>query len=135
MRIGQTNIFLRFSDPAGKIFWIGIFTAQVFSPRSRGVFSNFVVDEDPRVKMGSKAYEIVVKQPLKEDYTTDRTEVRPTRRVVGEVVDVLDDGVSVIVRFEEWFVESEVFKIGTWREIAERLEVGDEVYMEVIEPA
>ena len=49
----------------------------------------------------------------------------------GGLVGVLDDRVSVLVRVEEWFVESDVFKMVTWREIAEPLKEGEVVCMEV----
>lgn len=61
--------------------------------------------------MGSKAYEVVVKRPVKEDFVMGGTEVRPTGRVVGEVVGVLDDHVSVLVMVEDWFVESDFFRM------------------------
>ena len=68
--------------------------------------------------MGSKAYEVVVKRPVEADYTTDRTEVVAMGRVVGEVIGVDSNNVSVSVEVEEWFVESEMFKMGTWRRVA-----------------
>lgn len=68
--------------------------------------------------VGSKAYPVVVKRPVKEDFTTDRTEVRPTGRVVGEAVGVCSDNIAVLVKVEDWFAQSEVSKMGTWREVA-----------------
>lgn len=135
MRVGQLPVFIPMSDPADKIYWIGISSAQVFSPRSRGVFSPLITDEDPGVMVGSKAYEVIVKQPVKVDYTTDRTEVMPTGRIVGEVVGVCRDNIVVLVKAGNWFVESDVFKMGTWRSAAtEPLNVGDDVQMEVAVP-
>ncbi len=68
--------------------------------------------------VGSKAYEVVVKRPVKADDTISRIEVMPTGRVVGEVIGVCGDNVSVLVKVEDWFVESDVFKMGEWREAA-----------------
>ena len=48
----------------------------------------------------------------------DLTKVVPTGRVVGAVFGVYNDSFSLLVKVEEWFVESEVFKMGTWRKVA-----------------
>ena len=43
------------------------------------------------------------------------------------MVGVLGEDVSVLVKVEEWVVESDVFKMGTWREIGESLKGGGQV--------
>lgn len=137
MRIGQLNVFgklqtLRRAKSPGSASLL----LKSSRPDHRGFcFSPLIVDEDPGVMMGSKAYEVVVKRSLKQDYMTDRAEVRLTGKLVGEVVGVLDDNVLVLVKVEDWFVESDVFKMGRWREIVESLKEADEVRVEVAVPA
>lgn len=66
----------------------------------------------------------------------DRTEVMPTGGVVGKVVDVLDNKFSVLVKVEDWFVGSDVFKMGAWTGVAiEPTQKEGEVRMEVAGPA
>lgn len=65
-----------------------------------------------------QADEVIVKQPDKEDYMTDSTEVIRTGRVVAEVVGISSDHIPVLVKVEDWFVKSDVLKMGTGRVLA-----------------
>lgn len=48
-----------------------------------------------------QADEVIVKQPDKEDYMTDSTEVIRTGRVVAEVLGVCSDHIPVLVKIED----------------------------------
>ena len=137
MRVGQICGFIKLlvsKDSGDEEIWVGIATGQIFSPRWRGSHSAHIFDEDPSVLKGSKAYEVIVKQPVKKDYTTDRTEVTPTGRIAGKVISVGNAGV-VYVLMEDWFVDSDKFKMGQWRDVSSKPpRSGDEVRMEVAVP-
>ncbi len=76
------------------------------------------------------AWEVEVKQPCRADYTTDRSEVRPTGRKVGTVITVGAGG-ECCLKMEKWFVESESFiGRGSWRELAPPPEQGQTVFTE-----
>lgn len=95
-----------------------------------GFNSAFVLNEDPNIPKGSKAYEVPVKQPCNSVYTTDRTRVTPTGRAIGEVIGVGQGHAMPYVKMEELFVGSDVFKMGQWRSVAaEPPHGGDEVCM------
>ena len=54
---------------------------------------------------------------------------------MGDVVGVCDDNVTLFVKVEEWYVESDVFKMNTWRNLATKsMQEGGEVQMEVAVP-
>lgn len=70
--------------------------------------------------MGRKVHEIDlvdVKQYLKDDHVRAViSKARITERVVGEVLGVCEIGGVVALLIEEWFVESDGWKTGAWRE-------------------
>ena len=94
-------------DPAnGLKYWIGLTWAEIFFP---------VVGERPASVVGSKAYEVVLKRPIAKLADLERENVVTTGRVVGVVVgDLAYETVSV--RVEDWFLQSEMFKKGCWRQ-------------------
>ena len=105
IRVGLMSNFVEKVDPAnGSKYWIGITWAETFFP---------VVGERPASVIGSKAYEVVLKQPLADGGSIVRENVVTTGRVVG-VVDAELAQESVSVRVEDWFVRSETFKKGRW---------------------
>ena len=130
MRIGQITLFVQARDPDGKLGWLGITIAHIFSPSWKGFNSAPVFNEDPNILKGSKAYEVTVKQPCNSDYTTDRTPVTPTGRAIGEVIGVGQGNAMAYVKMEELFIESDVFKMGQWRGVAAEPPCGgDEMYL------
>ena len=97
--------FYEETDPVnGSKYWIGRTETEIFFP---------VVGERPASVIGSKAYEVVLKQPIAELADIVRENVVTTGRVVGVVVPGLVDE-TVSVRVEDWFVQSETFKKGRW---------------------
>ena len=107
IRVGLLSNFIEKVNPAnGSKYWIGITWAEIFFP---------VVGERPASVIGSKAYEVVLKQPLADGGYIVRENVVTTGRVVGVVVAELPYE-TVSVRVEDWFVRSETFKKGRWRQ-------------------
>ena len=107
IRIGQMSNFIEKTDFVnGSRYWLGITWAEIFFP---------VVGDRPASVIGSKAYEVVLKQPIADGGDIVRENVVTTGRVVGVVVaELLYETVSV--RVEDWFVHSETFKKGRWRQ-------------------
>lgn len=70
--------------------------------------------------MGNKAYEVIVGQPVKKDDATSRVEVVPTGRVLGEVVGVYVDNVTLLLKMEDWFTESDLFRMGRWEDVVDK---------------
>lgn len=96
------------ADPPGS--WVGFISAKVFSS-SRGFFSQLVRGEEELA--GRKVYEVEVEQFGEDNdgLVIGRiTEVGP--RIVGEVLGVCEVGGWVAVRIEDWFVESDGWKMG-----------------------
>ena len=106
MRIGQITVFVQARDPDGKLGWLGITIAHMFSPSWKGFNSAPVFNEDPNILKGSKAYEVTVKQPCNSDYTTDRTRLTPTGRAIGEVIGVGQDNAMAYVKMEKLTVST-----------------------------
>lgn len=78
--------------------------------------------EIPRSVEGSKAYELVLKQPVQGVGKVVQENVFTTGRVTGlVVVDLRHKTVSVSI--EDWFLKSEVFKKGRW----DRLDTADQI--------
>ena len=99
--------FIEKTDPTnGSRYWIGLTWAEVFFP---------VEGERPASIIGSKAYEVVLKQGIADGGGIVRENVVTTGRVVGVVVAEMPCG-TVFVRVEDWFVQSETFKKGNWRQ-------------------
>ena len=67
--------------------------------------------------MGSKAYEVFLRQSIKDSGRIVRENVITTGRFIGVVVDDLPDE-TVSVRIEDWSVKSDVFKKGHWQHLA-----------------
>lgn len=108
MRIGQLSNFIEKVDPVtGTKSWLGITWAEIFFP---------VLGERPRSVVGSKAYEVFLKQPIKDGGKIVRENVLTTGRVIGVVVADLPHE-TVSVRIEDWFSNSEVFKKGQWNQL------------------
>ena len=102
--------FIEKVDPAnGSRYWVGLAFAETFFP---------VVGERPASVIGSKAYEVVLKQPVADGANIVRENIVSTGRVVGVVdAEFFHEPVrTVSVRVEDWFVQSETFKKGFWRE-------------------
>ena len=99
--------FVEKTHPAsGSRYWIGLTWAEIFFP---------VVGERPASVIGSKAYEVVLKQPIADGGDIVRENVVTTGRVVGVVAaELLHE--TVAVRIEDWFVQSETFKKGGWKQ-------------------
>ena len=113
IRIGQINNFMLKADPAdGLTYWIGFTWAEIFFP---------VSGERPTSVIGSRAYEVVLRLPLAHGGAIVRENVVTTGRVVGVVINDLPHE-TVAVKLEDWFVQSDVFKMGRWgqREVAIR---------------
>lgn len=103
MRIGQMSTFTEKWQPStGQRYWIGFTWAETFQPVEGGKRPSLV---------GSKAYEVVLKQPIKDGGQIVRDNVTTTGRVVGTVVGDLPHE-TVSVRIEDWFVKSDVWKKG-----------------------
>lgn len=71
MRVGQHSLFFAFSpesDLAGKVIWFGVLPAYIFTPPplSQWVFTALDSNEDPNAMVGSKVFEVVVKEPVTE---------------------------------------------------------------------
>lgn len=95
MRVGQISIFIEKVDLLkGSKYWIGLTWAEIFFP---------VVGERPKSVVGSKAYEVVLKQPIDEGGQIFRENVTTTGRIVGVVESELPHE-TVSVRIEDWFV-------------------------------
>ena len=109
-RLGQLSEFVRLTDSAGSVFWIGLSTYQSVSSLSS--------DEDPDVLWGSWAYEVILGESVKQNDATSRVEVAPTGRILGEVIGVYEDNVTVLLEMEEWFTESDLFEMGSWVDVA-----------------
>ena len=110
MRIGHLNSFVVRIDPiSGSTSWVGFTWAEIFFP---------VLGERPKCLAGSKAYEVVLKQSLKDGGKIVRENVVTTGRVIGVVVAELPHE-TVSVRMEDWFVKSDVFKKGSWTQLNE----------------
>ena len=107
IRVGQMSNFIEKIDPVnGSKYWIGLTWSEVFYP---------VVGERPASLIGRKAYEVVLKQPIASGGGIVRENVVTTGRVVGVVVaELVYETVSV--RIADWFVQSEMFKKGHWRQ-------------------
>lgn len=105
MRIGQLSTFIEKMDPfTGRKYLIGLTWAEIFFP---------VLGERPSSVAGCKAYEVLLKQPIKDGGRIVRENVVTTGRIVGEVVvDLPQDTVSV--RIQDWVLESDGFKQGCW---------------------
>ncbi|CAF9940791.1 MAG: hypothetical protein ALECFALPRED_008862 [Alectoria fallacina] len=108
MRIGQLSTFFMKVDPLTETkHWVGLTWAEIFFP---------VLGERPRSVVGSKAYEVVLKQPTQDGGLIIRENVVTTGRVIGVVVaDLPHEAVSV--RIEDWFLKSDVFKKGRWNQL------------------
>ena len=105
IRVGQLLNFIENIDPLnGSRYWIGLTWAEIFFP---------VVGERPSSVVGSKAYEVILKQPIHKGGQIVRKNVVTTGRVVGVVVAELPHE-TVSVRIEDWFVQSDQFKKGRW---------------------
>lgn len=113
MRIGPLSTFFEKVDPlAGTKYWVGITWAEIFFP---------VSGERPRSVVGSKAYELVLKQPVQDCGKIVRENVFTTGRVVGVVIAELPHE-TVSVRIEDWVWKSDWFNKGRWN----RLNAGDQ---------
>ena len=98
------NFIEKVDSANGSKYWIGLTWAEIFFP---------VMGERPASVIGSKAYEVVLKQPIADGGEIVRDNVVTTGRVVGVVVnELLHETVSV--RIEDWFVQSEKFQKGRW---------------------
>ena len=106
IRVGLLSNFIENVDPSsGSKYWIGLTWAEIFFP---------VDGERPKSVLGSKAYEVVLKQPIEKGGQIVRENVVTTGRVVGVVVAELPhETVSVMV--EDWFIRSDKFKEGRWQ--------------------
>lgn len=110
MRIGHLSTFFEKMDSCtGSKHWIGLTWAEVFFP---------VLGERPGSLVGSKAYEVVLKQPTKDGGQIVRENVVTTGRVVGIVIAELPHE-TVSVRIEDWFLKSGVFGKGRWNQLHE----------------
>lgn len=108
MRIGQLDNFIEKTDPwTGKSYWVGLTWAEVFYP---------VLGERPRSVVGSKAYEVVLKQATKDGGQIVRENVLTTGRIVGVVVTDLPYE-TVSVKIDDWFLEGDVFEKGHWHQL------------------
>lgn len=104
MRIGEISGFFEKVDTLkGSKFWIGVTWAELFFP---------VVGERPKSVVGSKAYEVVLKQPIDEGGQIVRENVTTTGRIVGVVESETSQEV-VSLRIEDWFVQGDLFKSGS----------------------
>ena len=105
MRVGQLSTFIEKLDPlTGLSYWVGLTWAETFYP---------VEGEKPSTVVGSKAYEVVLKQPFDDGGQIVRENVATTGRVVGIVIaDLPHETVSIVI--DDWFVQSDVFKKGRW---------------------
>ena len=105
MRIGQLSTFIEKLDPlTGLSYWVGLTWAETFYP---------VEGEKPSTVVGSKAYEVALKQPFDDGGQIVRENVATTGRVVGIVIaDLPQETVSIVI--DDWFVQSDVFKKGRW---------------------
>ena len=113
--------------------WIGITTPRIFSS-SWGGSQSPPIDNEPAEQLeGRIAYEVNVKKPVKSGFTKDRTEVTPTGRLVGTIID--STGSLCNLKIEKWFTETEDFVTrGTWRTIAGGMpELGETIYMKVVQ--
>ena len=102
--------FIEKVDPAnGSRYWAGLAFAETFFP---------VVGERPASVIGSKAYEVFLERPVADRVSIVRENVVTTGRVLGVVDAEFFHEVdrTVTVRLEDWFVQSETFKKGWWRE-------------------
>lgn len=107
MRVGQISNFIEKVDPLnGSKYWVGLTWAEIFFP---------VVGERPKSVVGSKAYEVVLKQPIDKGGQIVRKNVATTGRVVGVVEGEFHHEI-VSVRIEDWFVQGDVFKSGRWEQ-------------------
>ena len=106
MRIGQITVFVQARDPDGKLGWLGITIAHIFSPSWKLFNSAPVFNEDPNILKGDKAYEVTVKQPCNSDYTTDRTRVTLTGRTIGETIGVGQGNAMAYVKMEKLTVST-----------------------------
>ena len=108
MRIGRISNFTEQMDPVtGTRSWLGLTWAEIFFP---------VSGERPRSVVGSKAYEVLLKQPINDGGRIVRENVRTTGRVIGVVVADLPHE-TVSLRIEDWFLNSDVFKKGQWSQL------------------
>lgn len=108
MRIGHLSSFIVRTDAvSGSVNWVGFTWAEIFFP---------VLGERPKSVVGSKAYEVVLKQSLKDGGKIVRENVFTTGRVIGVVLAELPHE-TVSVRMEDWFVKSDVFKKGRWNQL------------------
>lgn len=124
LHIGQLSEFVRPIDSAGSILWVGLSSYQSCSSLSS--------DENPDVRLGSRADEVTIGQSVKQDDATSRVEVAPTGRVLGEVIGTYVHNVTVLLKMEDWFTESGTFEMGRWRVVVnEQMQAGDELGMEV----
>ncbi|KAF6229045.1 hypothetical protein HO133_007159 [Letharia lupina] len=108
MRIGNLSTFIQKTDPlTGIKYWVGLTWAEIFFP---------VLGERPSSVAGSKAYEVVLKQPIEDGGHIVRENVVTTGRVVGVVVAELPHE-TVSVRIQDWFSKSDMFKKGRWNQL------------------
>lgn len=115
IRYGRFECFIEGADPAGIVGWVGFASIKDFS--SRGFLSRFVRGEGDLV--GTKVYEVAVEKAFKgplERWEENVLVVKPTGRVVGEVLGICEAGPGVAVKIEDWFVQSDGWKMGTWWE-------------------
>lgn len=113
MRIGHLSTLATEMDPlTGEEIWVGFTWAEIFFP---------VVGEKPKSVVGSKAYEVVLKQSTKDGGQIVRENVVTTGRVIGEVIADLPHE-TVSVRIEDWFLKSEVCKKGRWKHLNAKLQ-------------
>lgn len=109
MRIGHLSSFVVRIDPhSGSTNWVGFTWAEIFFP---------VLGERPKSVVGSKAYEVVLKQSLKDGGQIVRENVVTTGRLVGVVVAELPHE-TVSLRIEGWVRKSDVFKRGRWTQLS-----------------
>lgn len=61
--------------------------------------------------MRSKAYELIVEQPMKQDDASSLVEVAPAGTVLGEVIGAYDD-ITAFLKVKDWFTESDILEMG-----------------------
>ena len=112
MRIGYLRNFTETYNPTTRTkYWIGITWAEVFYP---------VVGEKPESVVGAKAYEVVLKQSLEDGGKIVRENLVTTGRFVGVVVADLPHE-TALVKVEDWFVKSDLFKKGHWTQTQKKV--------------
>ena len=105
MRVGQLFTFFMKPNPlTGTNYWTGVTHAEIFYPIS---------GEKPESCVGSKAYEVVLKQPVQDVREIVRENVTTTGRIIG-VVDGYMPHEMVSIRIADWFLKNDMFKMGNW---------------------